>query len=162
LLPYYAYQRSVQLAQASQWSEAAAWSSIAQHIGPDVVWLLPNIIRNAYQWAQANFKAGRLDLAERFYHLITRWQPKDPVAWADLGAIAERRGHLDVAIAHYKTAIQIDPASEPAHYNLAVAYWKQSNWEQVRFELQRVLEINPNNTAARNYLMRVESRARTP
>jgi len=161
LLPFYAYQRGVQAARAGHWEDAMGFASAARSIGPDVVWLIPNLTHNAYQWAQANFQAGRLDLAARFYLRITDWDPHDATAWADLGAVEERRQRLDAAIVDYQTAIRIDPSSEAAHFNLAVAYWKRSDWPNVMQELQRVLAINPANAAARNYLVQIQAKQKT-
>ena len=158
LLPYYAYQRSMQAAHAGQWADALGFAATAQQIGSDVIWLLPNLEHNAYTWAQASFQAGHLDAAEGFYSWVASWALADAaIAWSDLGAIEERRQKLDAAIADYQKAIQIDPHSEAAHYNLAVAYWKRSDWPNVIDHLNQVLAINPKNAGAQNYLAQAQA-----
>ena len=141
------------------WESAIGFAAAAHAAGPDVVWLIPNLVLHGHLWAQTHFQAGRFDAAERIYRGVTRWDPASSSAWSNLGAIEERRQRLDSAIALYQKAIALDPSSEAAHYNLAVAYWKQSDWPRVIETFSRVLALNPNNTAARNYLTQARARA---
>jgi tetratricopeptide (TPR) repeat protein len=158
LIPFYAYQRSVAAQGSGSWETALSFAASAQAQGPDVLWLTPNLLHNAYAWGSDHFNAGRLDQATAAYRLITRWDPGAAAAWSNLGAIDERRQKLDQAVRHYQKALELDPASEAAHYNLAVAYWKLSDWPNVAAEFSRVLAINPNNAAARNYLVQAQAR----
>jgi hypothetical protein len=158
LVPFYPYQRSVESGRAERWEEALSYASVADSIGPDVLWLVPNLVHNAYLWGQKIFQSGDLALVRRIYQTILAWDPRESTAWSNLGAIEERAGRLDAAIADYRQAIEIEPSSEAAHYNLAVAYWKRSEWENVVEELKHVLTMNPRNEAARTFLAQAEAR----
>jgi tetratricopeptide (TPR) repeat protein len=158
LVPYYAYQRCVQAGRAADWGSAYGFATSAQTVGPDVLWLSPNLIFQVYQWAQTNFQSGHLDWAELFFRLIAQWSPREASSWTNLGALEERRQNLPAAIEHYHHALDLDPTSETAHFNLAVAYWKRADWPRVIEEFQKVLDINPRNGPARNYLIQAQLR----
>jgi tetratricopeptide (TPR) repeat protein len=158
LVPFYAYQRSVESGTQAHWEEALGFALSAHAIGSDVHWLIPNLVYNTYVWGQAQFQSGQMATAERVYRLTVLWDPRASAAWSNLGAIAERNQRLDEAVSYYQKAIELDPASESAHYNLAVVYWKKSDWPRVINTLQRVLAINPNNPSARNYLRQAQAR----
>jgi tetratricopeptide (TPR) repeat protein len=160
LVPFYAYQYSVQSARDARWKEATAYASSAQAQGSDVLWLIPNLLHNAYQWGQMFFNSGQLDMAASLFRDITRWDPRTPEAWSNLGAVEERRQKLDEAIRCYQKAIELAPQSEAAHYNLAVAYWKRADWPRVIEQFSRVIAINPGNVAAQNYLAQARTKIR--
>ncbi len=44
--------------------------------------------------------------------------PNSPVCWMSLGRVLDDQGHLDEAIAYYRKAVALNPASEQAHNNL--------------------------------------------
>ena len=48
--------------------------------------------------------------------------PRYALAYFDLGNVLDETGHVDDAIAAYRTAIQLAPTYADAHYNLALAY----------------------------------------
>jgi tetratricopeptide (TPR) repeat protein len=156
LVPFYAYQRSVEAARQKDWEDAYGFACAAQATGPDVVWLLPNLIYSAHHWAQENFQVGRWDLAHRWYRLILHTNPKDATAWSDLGAVEERQNHLEKAMICYQKAIEADPSFAAAHYNRAVGFWKMERWADVVQELHQVLALDPTNAAARAYLARAQ------
>ncbi len=156
LLPFYDYQRSVQAARESNWNDAINFAADAYAVGSDMLWLVPNVVHNAYQWGQMNYLAGRLDVAERFFRQIAAWNTNASTAWSNLGTIEERRQNVSAAVADYQRALQLDPSSEAAHYNLAVVYWKLNDWPHVIAELKQVLSINPANQRAKNYLLQAE------
>lgn len=159
LVPFYAYQRSVQAGQESDWENALNFSQSAFLAGPDVLWLIPNLRHNGYRWAQLLFQNNRIKEAERLCRLMTEWDPASSIAWSNRGAAEERAQHLEAAIESYQKAIQLNPASDAAWFNLSVAYWKKADWVHVIDALNRVLTINPNYPNAQLYLMQARARA---
>ncbi len=158
LVPFYAYQRSVQAGRERQWNDAFHFSHTAFTSGRDVLWLLPNLRFNGYTWTQTLFQSNQMVEAEHLGRLVTIWDPQSAIAWANLGVVEERRGQIDAAIQNYQKAIEIDPVSETTLYNLSVAYWKKSDWLKVIETLNRVLAINPHHGAAQNYLNQARAR----
>jgi tetratricopeptide (TPR) repeat protein len=109
-----------------------------------------------------NFQQGLLALKEN--HLETalgkltaaeREHPDDPrirnfrgIALAALGQNAE-------AAAEYREAIRLDPMMEDAHRNLGFLEWTQHQIEAARNELERALQLSPDDSFAHYYLGRV-------
>lgn len=58
------------------------------------------------------YRSGNLDEAERLFKKTARLMPKNPEAEFNLGAIAEKRGQLDIAFLHYKKALFIKPTDQ--------------------------------------------------
>ena len=52
------------------------------------------------------------------------------------------------ALLTYGRALQIDPKSAEVHYKVALCHLKMSNWASVYQELQRTLELDPQNSNA--------------
>lgn len=59
------------------------------------------------------------------------------------------KGDVDQAIVLLTQSVELDPKSWDAHLRLARCYVKQSLWEDALREFDRVLEIDPNNQAAK-------------
>lgn len=59
-----------------------------------------------------------------------------------------KAGILAQAIGEYKTAIDLDPSFAPAHYALAIAYFKGNEVDKSVETLDKCLSINPNFSAA--------------
>ena len=75
-----------------------------------------------------------------------------PSLYVNMGAIQLSDGQIEPARTSYLTAISIAPDDIQAHYNLAVLYWKQSNWPEVVKEFRKVIELDPANQQAKHYL----------
>jgi len=74
------------------------------------------------------------------------------IAHNNLGNELTRKGELDEAIAHFQTALQINPDYAEAHYNLAEALLKKGGMDEAIFHYQAALRINPGYFDARNNL----------
>jgi len=74
------------------------------------------------------------------------------IAHNNLGNELTRKGELDEAIAHYQTALQINPDYAEAHYNLAEALLKKGRMDEGIFHYQAALRINPGYFDACNNL----------
>src|ERR1700730_13537089 len=58
------------------------------------------------------------------------------------------KGKYPEAAIEYRSAVQADAKSAEAHERLATAYMKVSSWEGAVKELERTVELQPNNTGA--------------
>src|SRR5437660_4491641 len=58
------------------------------------------------------------------------------------------KGKYPEAAIQFSNAIQVDAAFGPAHYQLAQAYLKMQNWTLAFQELDRTLQLQPENMAA--------------
>ena len=62
------------------------------------------------------------------------------------------KGESLKALELYNLAAKIEPENAQVHYNMAVLFWKQQKWNEVVSEFSKVLNIDPNNKDAAQYL----------
>lgn len=75
-------------------------------------------------------------------------------AYLNLGVSLDKLGRSEEAEKAYVTAIDRNPQSADAHYNLAVIYWNR-DWNKVVYELKETLKINPDHPSAAKYLQKI-------
>jgi len=78
--------------------------------------------------------------------------PDNDVAHAGLAGIQLERGDLEIAISHYRRALELRDGNSAAHYGLALALAHQRKFDEAIAHWEKSLEIQPDNNAARNYL----------
>jgi tetratricopeptide (TPR) repeat protein len=84
----------------------------------------------------------------------------DPQSWRVHQVLAQANAEADrhdEAIAEYKAAIDIAPRQPGLHEDLGTEYWKVGKLEPAETELQRELELDPNNVLARYKLGTLEA-----
>jgi len=69
-----------------------------------------------------------------------------------LGDLFLQEDQFELAIKHYKAAIEINDSYEMAYNNLGVAYLKCSRLALAKATFEKLLEVNPNNGVALNNL----------
>jgi len=72
------------------------------------------------------------------------------------------KGKYAEAIISYGRALQIDPHLAEAHYKLAECYLKQGSWAQAYQELNRTVDLQPNDWPAQLEIARMLLAARKP
>ena len=73
-----------------------------------------------------------------------------PNSWNNLGILAAREGNFDLAIQHFRRALQIDPEHSIALRNLGSAYRQKKDWTQAKSVLEHAIALNPDDPEA-NY-----------
>lgn len=59
-----------------------------------------------------------------------------------------RSGKSDLAIGEYKKALELNPGSTAVTFNLAIAYYKERNLKATISVLERIVQLDPNDTEA--------------
>jgi tetratricopeptide (TPR) repeat protein len=124
------------------------------------------------EYVDAHYNLAGLLLAEgepkeAVSHLreVVRIDPQDARASAKLvdalqttaRALADS-GHLKEAAASLRDVVILKPTDSDAHANLGVVLARQGEFAAAKQSLERSLQLNPNNTAARKNLERVQQR----
>lgn len=103
---------------------------------------------------------SRLDDAVSEFKSAIRWKPDYAEAYNNLGTIYFSQKQYKDAIQSFKFATQMKTGYLKAHMNLGVAYYETGILDEAAFQFKTVLDMNPENEIARNYLNRVQQ-ART-
>lgn len=93
--------------------------------------------------AQAALGAGRLDEAERLCKLVLDQIPVFPPATFFLAMISARRGHVDQAIARFKTVIELEPNAFEAVEWLANLLRDQKRFDESLALCERMIQLRP-------------------
>jgi len=78
--------------------------------------------------------------------------PREPLAYFNLGKLALERGDAARAVQMYERTIALDASLVPAYFNLARAYAMQSNAAKAKAALEQGLAFDPNNAEGREML----------
>src|SRR5258708_22138975 len=115
-----------------------------------------------YQWCIDNFRAMHRQAEEwkSFRKLREGISRDEAQAMAHWGVIQERKGDPERAVLLYKKALEIDPTSADARYNLAVIYWRAQRWTDVVEQLQALSAAHPEDPRWRVYLPRALERVK--
>jgi tetratricopeptide (TPR) repeat protein len=111
--------------------------------------------------ALAAIDMGELEVAEAHFRESLAIKPQ-PEIYNDLGFVLERQGLSDEAIRAYRKAIELDPKSATAQYNLGSSLARSGEFAEAERHLRVAIEVDPTNEAARQKLKEVlESLGRT-
>ena len=89
------------------------------------------------------FQVGDWDRAVQELEIATKEDPEDPHAFSFLGAAYAQQGRQNLAIGAFKKAVDLDPKSARAHYNLAQACEAAGVLTEAWFEYRKALELDP-------------------
>jgi tetratricopeptide (TPR) repeat protein len=85
----------------------------------------------------------QLDMAEKFYRLSLKTDPKYGEAVNNLGTIYYAKKSYRRAIGQYKKALRINPESGSVWSNLAMGYFSRSDMVHAQEALQKALMLDP-------------------
>lgn len=77
--------------------------------------------------------------------------PQDAQGYINLGAIYQKQGNFDAALAQYQKAYQINPDDEVILYNLASLYVQQKNYQGALNVYDKILAKNSNKIDVLEY-----------
>ena len=95
--------------------------------------------RQGYDALQAGNYAQAVALLER----VVKLEPKDKIAWNNLGRAHSGLRELDAAIAAYRKQIEVNPYDAYAYNNLGRAYVAQQKLAEAEAAFLKQLEVNP-------------------
>jgi len=104
--------------------------------------------------ALAAIDIGELEVAEAHYRESLAIRPQ-PAIYNDLGFVLERQGLAEEATRAYRKAIELDPKSATAQYNLGASLARSGNFAEAERHLRAATEADPTNAAARQALAQV-------
>lgn len=94
---------------------------------------------------------GRLDEAMDQYRIglsLPSAPPINSMAHNNLGFAYKLKGDLEMAIAHYVTAVRLQPTETRARTNLAAAYMETGLLEEAMEQLRIVVQLRPGDSTA--------------
>jgi tetratricopeptide (TPR) repeat protein/WD40 repeat protein len=93
--------------------------------------------------ALASIDIGELELAEAHYRESLAIEPQAAI-YNDLGFVLERQGLPEDAAKAYRKALELDPESASAHYNLGAFLARSGEYEEAEGHFRAALTKNPN------------------
>jgi Flp pilus assembly protein TadD len=96
--------------------------------------------------ALASIDIGEFEIAEAHYRESLAIKPQ-PAIYNDLGFVLERQGLPQEAAEAYGKALELDPESAVAHYNLGASLTRSGEFAAAEPHFRAVLEHNPNTQA---------------
>jgi tetratricopeptide (TPR) repeat protein len=99
---------------------------------------------------------NRLEEALRYLTAAEVDQPADAQIRNFRGIVLVRLGRNTEAANEYREAIRLDPKLEDGYKNLGFLEWTEHHLESARAQLQRALELAPDDSFAHYYLGRVQ------
>lgn len=122
--------------------------------------LKPDYAPAHYQLALAFEQQNRLDEAIGKMESVVTYNPQDVGASFELGLLYLRRLKLDdaeKAVSALARATELLPSYSNAHWYLAFAYEQQGNKTAAIAEIEKVLELNPDNETVKARLQNLRS-----
>lgn len=95
-------------------------------------------------------------------------EPENAMLWLNLGAahlgnpVLATDEQQQRAIAAFKRAVEINPATPSAYYNLGLIYRDRGEIELAIEHFRRAVQVNPHDTDARRLLARLEAQHDPP
>jgi Tfp pilus assembly protein PilF len=108
--------------------------------------------RNTFENAAAALSRGDLTAAETGFQAVLKQEPNNVGALGNLGVVYSRMGRASDSVTVYRRALKVAPNDPLLNLNLALAYLKQDDHRAARPLLQKVVDVQPNNTQARQLL----------
>ncbi|MGB8433338.1 MAG: tetratricopeptide repeat protein [Burkholderiales bacterium] len=101
----------------------------------------PNHPQALAKVAEFGLATQRTDIAEqRFKDALARY-PGDDETYVIYGTFLQKLGRVDAAIREYNKAIEIDPESVYAHYNLGLSYVDRKEYQQANIHAQKAYRL---------------------
>ena len=111
--------------------------------------LKPEEVEPVIQLGNANYDAGRLTAAEKWYTAALLKEPDNVNVRTDLGLtyLLRESPDYDRAITEFRRSLERDPRHEQTLQNLVVALTRKGNKEEARATVKQLQAVNPDNPA---------------
>ena len=106
--------------------------------------------------AHALHQAGKHTAAEAAYCELLQSAPDEALLHNLLGLLYLQTGRAEAAAKQIRTALRLRPGDLQARYNLALALIESEALDEAHFELERLIELQPENVEALNALGNVD------
>jgi superkiller protein 3 len=126
------------------------WLTLALSVVPATA--LAQSIEQLFQQGNAAQAARRFPEAEAIWREVIQRNPKNAIAYNNLGIALANQQKLDAAIAAYRTAIQLDPKYAAVYYNLGIALANQQKLDAAIAAYRTAIQLDPKDAAAYNNL----------
>jgi tetratricopeptide (TPR) repeat protein len=110
--------------------------------------------------ALASIDLGEFELAEAHYRESLAIEPQ-PAIYSDLGFVLERMGMIEEASEMYRKALELDPESASAHYNLAGSLARRGEFTDAERHFRTALAERPNAATYVGLSLVLEKQGRT-
>jgi tetratricopeptide (TPR) repeat protein len=94
--------------------------------------------------AQVAVGLKRPDLADQHFRDAIERYPEHDETYVIYGVFLHKLGRTDAAIAQYRKALEINPASGFGHYNLGLAYVDTKDYAQANAHAQKAYQLGVN------------------
>ena len=107
---------------------------------------------NPYFWSNYNHlgifyqQHDRLDDALKAFDQVTKLEPKSPIGWINVAAVACTQGNWQLCITGSEKAAEIKPDPIP-YRNMGLAYYMQGKYGEGAKALQKAVELTPKDQA---------------
>lgn len=117
----------------------------------------PGYSRARSNLGRAQLAAGELEAAEATWREALRRGPRNPIVHVNLASLLSRSGRREEALPLYRRATELAPGLAPAWRGLGQAELALGHLARAREALERALELDPADRAARALLEELES-----
>ncbi|HEX4168094.1 MAG TPA: tetratricopeptide repeat protein [Bryobacteraceae bacterium] len=107
------------------------------------MWLASILLLVSFDTARQYQANGQFQAAELAYREVLKEQPQSVPALTNLGVVLAHQSRYGEAIAEYKKALAIDSTATPARVNLALAYYRLSDWPHAAAYFEQLLKQAP-------------------
>jgi len=119
-------------------------------------------VRNRYSdatffLAQLQLENDQVEEAKRSVQALTVFEPRNPVAFFQLGVLHYGTEDYLAAVQSFERAVALADTYANARYFLALAYWRLEEPERATRELKLVLETNPTNVEVQAMIENLEA-----
>jgi tetratricopeptide (TPR) repeat protein len=124
----------------------------------------PDSVLAAINLGGALILLGRHHEAVAHLEWASRHEPDNPMIWLNLGAaylgnpILAAPGQQECALAAFQRAVDIDPATPSACYNMGLIECDRKNWERAESHFRAAVAAHPDDRDAANLLRRTQER----
>jgi tetratricopeptide (TPR) repeat protein len=91
---------------------------------------------------------GKPKEAEKTIHDAIRLNPREVLAYINLGNLMDEQGRRSEAEQAYRRAISLAPQNVRAHYNLGLLFLEQRKFKESEQEFSKAIQLDPHDTDA--------------